>query len=134
MTITRSDLDDVYGVVRDLRIEIAELRAQLDQYRHRMATEVRTRRIVVVDDRGRDLIATDCGEDWTQLTVNHWPEDSTGDGDGLAVCLFAGSETNAGEARIYLRGSEYGPDGDPNTAGMTWVDVGIVDRYPLVVK
>src|SRR5688500_9150242 len=91
-------VEDCLRAVRELRFEVAELRQQL-------ATEVRTRRLVVVDQRGRDVIVAQSYLFATQLEVRYLPEDSRNDDDAMTATLFAGDESDPPEAFISVASS-----------------------------
>lgn len=57
--------------VAELRAELAELRAELAELRAELATEVVTRRLVVVDERGRERIYTTVRPGSAELVVEH---------------------------------------------------------------
>ena len=69
MVIDRS----VTARVRDLSTEIAELRAELATLRAALAGEVRTRRLVVVDEHGEERIVARAGADTTMLSLSSPP-------------------------------------------------------------
>lgn len=54
--------------------EVSALRQQSDDHRQPLSTEVRTRRLVVVDGAGREVVHIDILDHSVQLTVE-WPHD-----------------------------------------------------------
>lgn len=101
------------SAVDALKTEVAELRAQL-------ATEVRTRRLVVVDDAGNERIYTEVNEGYASLEVT-WGSRNAADfeheeehmsaylvaGGSLGVCLSSrgnviGEMVRGGDDRAYI--------------------------------
>jgi hypothetical protein len=93
-------IDDALQAIRALRLELAELRAEL-------ANEVRTRKLVVVDASGREVLFTEEYEGAMQLHFR-WPH-GPGEHDYTEVVLFASEETggNAGVS-VDAGGNIYG--------------------------
>lgn len=63
--------DDRYAA---LEAEIAEMRRELEALRQQLASEVRTRRLVVVDESGFERIVGETGDDWGQVSVYGRPD------------------------------------------------------------
>lgn len=107
-----------------LRAELEALRTELAEFRGQLAGEVRTRRLVVVDDQGVERIFTTLHKDLMKLSAV-W---SDGDRDAEA-CMYAGdvgSEDCAaagfeiwagGDQAVCLSGDEQGPVGRTERSG-----------------
>jgi uncharacterized protein YrzB (UPF0473 family) len=78
-----------------LRAEIAELRLELAALRDQLATEVRTRRIVVVDEQGRERVYSSVGDHYSQIHVAFSENpDQERDLGRSCVTLYAGDESD----------------------------------------
>lgn len=66
------------STIDDLRRELAELRAEFDEYRKQMAAEIRTGRLVVVDDAGAERIVSTVSARVTELKASA-PADEFGE-------------------------------------------------------
>ena len=80
-------LESRTALVDELAAEVLRLRAELDDMRRILAAEVRTRRVVVVDDQGRERIVA-------------------GQGTAFGTAVVVSSETGRVEAFIYASEDE----------------------------
>lgn len=105
-----------------LRADVAELRAEIVKMRTELSTEVRTRRLVVVDEAGNDRIATDINSHhtWLRLRIVDGSDrvgfglpssatlllstDLEGDGfpDGNAICKAAVDLSTGDDSYVLL--------------------------------
>lgn len=81
-----------------LRGEVQRLRAEVAELRTCLAAEIRTRRLVVVDERGIERIITSVTPQLADLTVY-----SAGDGGDEAWVAMRASATSAGVSQFSPR-------------------------------
>ena len=113
-TVINNNQTIEYQMILDLRDEVADLRQQLDDHRKELATEVRTRRLVVVDEAGREVIHTNILKHAAQFTVE-WPhedrdhEDPRHEGTRRSYVLLQADtegEVCGGQSHIYMGSDE----------------------------
>ncbi len=89
-----TDTSTIDPAIANLRSEVDDLRRQLVELRQQLSEEVRTRRVVVVDEQGRERVYTTVGEYYSQIHVafseNPNPDADLGRG---CVTLYAGAES-----------------------------------------
>ena len=106
------------------RQELDLLHAELAAFRAELASEVRTRRLVVVDDAGAERICTDVNDTFTELQIHGNGDDElhaaiTVDGpsvmfsavvEGHVVAMFSGDRHVDDDGVVGGRGSVYFDD------------------------
>jgi hypothetical protein len=116
MTMSDTDLAtqiaELRAEVRRSGLEVDELRNEIGAMREQLATEVRTKRLVVVDDQGREVIRTKITDSQVELRAEWGDEDGPA---GATAMLHAGDELAEGQ---YDAG--YAVSADGNIIGWLW--------------
>lgn len=97
-----AQLDNERRAVVELRREVHELGSQLATFRSQLSSEVRTRRLVVVDDEGQELVYTNTYNSWVEFVVE-WPGE---DPDNATVKLSAAADDGLyGAVAVWIGGN-----------------------------
>ena len=89
---------DTLTTVEDCLRAIRDLQTELDEFRQQVATEVRTRRLVVEAPSGDEVIYTEVGNNYAQLCVD-WKGELI---DGAQAVLQAGIDLTVPESFVYV--------------------------------
>lgn len=102
MTITDNlTIEDCLRAVRELRIEVAELRLEVARRDQQLATEIRTNRLTVLDDAGREVANVHGLAHSVGCEIKWWPEGTNQDHAAVGFGIYAGEESGPLEAVCY---------------------------------